>query len=165
MNKSCCFTGHRFISHEEVARLSEELDTEISRLIDEGYRSFYAGGAIGFDTLASLAVLKARDRDADLKLHLILPCKGQEHAWRPEQQRIYRLILESADSIRYVSEEYHPGAMLERNRELVNASDYCLCYLRSEIGGTAYTVRKAKEKGIAIRNLCPQNQIAFEGFE
>ncbi len=161
------FTGHRLISYEEIERLQEILPSEIRNLAQEGFTDFYAGGAIGFDTLASLAVLRVRDGGEKVRLHLILPCKDQERAWRPQQQELYHLIMESADSVVYVAEEYSPGAMQTRNRELIEAGDFCLCYLRgsqTDIGGTAYTVKQARKRGIQVKNLCPQNQMMFEDF-
>lgn len=43
--------------------------------------------------------------------------------------------------------------MLERNRHLVNSSSVCVCYLTKDTGGTAYTVKDAKQKGLQITNL------------
>ena len=43
--------------------------------------------------------------------------------------------------------------MHQRNRALVDRSAFCICYLRTQTGGTAYTVRYAREKGLKIWNL------------
>ena len=43
--------------------------------------------------------------------------------------------------------------MFKRNRHLVDNSSVCVCYLTKDSGGTAYTVRYAKEKGLEIVNL------------
>ena len=43
--------------------------------------------------------------------------------------------------------------MHKRNRHLVDNSSVCVCYLNRESGGTAYTVRYAKEKGLEIVNI------------
>ena len=43
--------------------------------------------------------------------------------------------------------------MHERNRALVNGSDFCLTYLADDFGGTAYTVNYAKKNDIDVINL------------
>ena len=42
---------------------------------------------------------------------------------------------------------YTDDRMLARNRNLVDGSAYLICYLREPRGGTAYTVRYAREQG------------------
>ena len=55
-----------------------------------------------------------------------------------------------------VSRQYTRGCMHERNRHLVDNSSVCVCYLNRESGGTAYTVRYARERGLEIINLAIQ---------
>lgn len=150
---ACCFTGHRQISYDELDRLEIDLPAEIRSLYDEGYTVFYAGGALGFDTLAALAVLNLKQSYDDVELRLLLPGKGQENRWNLRQKRIYREILEQADSVEYLCDELTPAAMHIRNRELVNRSQKCVSYHINDSSGTAYTVNYAKEKGIEVKNL------------
>lgn len=164
MSKGCCFTGHRQIEYDEIDRLQMILPAEVRELVAEGYIDFYAGGAMGFDTYAALAVLQVRDSGEDIKLHLLLPGEGQERAWSLQMKHVYHDIRERADSYEYLSETCSPAAMLKRNRELVERSELCICYLASERGGTAYTVKEAKKRGIEVRNLFPETQRSFEGF-
>ena len=53
MSKTVCFTGHREFPREYIAPLTERLDSILERLYAAGYRTFVAGGAEGFDTLAA----------------------------------------------------------------------------------------------------------------
>lgn len=150
--KGCCFTGHRMLSAEERARLGERLAAEIRRLFEAGVTDFYAGGALGFDTAAAQAVLSVREK-LPVRLHLLLPCRDQCSRWSRESRRVYEEILRRADSVRYICEAYNAGCMLRRNDALVAAADYCVCYLRKNGGGTAYTVRGARAMGLEIINL------------
>lgn len=59
-SKTCCFSGHRKIPPMQSEQIAERLWTEIMDLISAGYVSFIAGGALGFDTMAELAVLKIK---------------------------------------------------------------------------------------------------------
>ena len=85
-----------------------------------------------------------------------LPCLTQTRGWRPEDIAEYERIKAQADKVVYVSRQYTRGCMHERNRHLVDNSSVCVCYLNRESGGTAYTVRYARERGLEIINLAIQ---------
>ena len=44
-------------------------------------------------------------------------------------------------------------AYLERDRHLVNGSAYCIAYCTRDCGGTAYTLRYARQEGLKIYNV------------
>ena len=152
--ESClCFTGHRMITEFDRTALNSLLDTALKEAYDMGIRTFLSGGALGFDTLAAEAVLRFRDRTPDINLFLALPCRSQADRWSSSDRRVYRLLLDKADQIYYVSEDYYEGCMQKRNRFLVDHAAYCLCFLRFCHGGTWYTVSYAYDQGKKIRNL------------
>ena len=150
--KTCCFTGHRRIQGD-LAALKRKLKNAIIALIEKGVIYYGCGGAIGFDTLASLSVLELKKDYPQIKLIMVLPCHGQEERWAESDRKQYFDILEQADKIVYVSEHYHSNCMFERNRRLVNYSNYCIAYLKEDSGGTAYTVNYARRKGLRVINL------------
>lgn len=162
---ACCFTGHRVISNDEVPTVYSLLLEEIDALIKAGYTKFYAGGALGFDTLAEQAVLQKRIEHPQITLNLILPCKNQASRWSEYQQEVYLHLLSKADSIIYSSDKYSYQAMQKRNEMLVHHSNFCLCYLKNKKGGTAYTVRYAKKHGLPVKNLYEQSQYSFTLFD
>ena len=149
---ACCFTGHRMISAQDRPALEYALRGEIRRLYESGVTEFYAGGAVGFDMLAENAVLELRE-ELPIHLHLMLPCKDQHEKWPAKQQKEYGRILELADSVRYISEEYTDTCMLCRNDAMVEAAEYCICFLKRKRGGTAYTVNRAKKAGCTVIQL------------
>ena len=153
--KVCCFSGHRTISPELVVHLPALLDSKLSSLIENGFSTFKAGGAIGFDTICALKVLEMKKRypERNIRLELCLPCPEQSAFFRDIDKKIYDYVLAHADSICYADKIYRAGCMFERNRMLVDGSDLCLSYLSSKKGGTAYTVSYAKEKGVEVVNL------------
>lgn len=151
--KTCCFTGHRNIPFGRARHISKCLEKTIEDLLEQGFIYFGAGGALGFDTLASKAVIKVRKRYPEIKLILVLPCKTQADSWACADRQTYEEIKVQADKVVYISEEYTKGCMLERNRHLVNSSSVCVCYLTKDTGGTSYTVKYAKQKGLRIINL------------
>ena len=150
---SCCFTGHRTIPAKDFDLVRCGLEDEIDSLAGEGVEQFYAGGALGFDTLASLTVLMLKRRHPGIRLILVLPCRDQADKWTQMDQVQYEYIKSCADEVVYTAEQYHRGCMQKRNRYLVDHSAYCICYLTRSSGGTAYTVKYAREHGLQLVNI------------
>ena len=149
----CCFTGHRNIPSGMERKLFRVTEKIVETAIEDGYRFFGAGGALGFDTIAALVVLKLKERYPDIKLILVLPCLTQTKGWTKEDVAIYEDIKRQADKVVYTSQEYTRGCMHKRNRHLVNNSSLCICYLTEEKGGTYYTVKYAQENQLAVVNV------------
>ena len=148
--KTCAFTGHRIVS--DYIKIREVLRDKLRELINDGYTVFYNGGAIGFDAFCALEVINLK-KEFNIKLNLILPCKKQDEKWNERQKNIYKFILDNSDSIEYVSEKYENGCMQKRNRLLCERSDLLFAYLKSESGGTYYTVNYAKKIGKDVFNI------------
>lgn len=151
--KICCFTGHRHIPQMHYDRLYSLLDETILALYEKGVRHFRAGGAIGFDTVAALRVLYLKSKGLDISLDLYLPCRDQTNRWPRAAILDYEFILRSADTVRYTAETYNRFCMLERDRALVDGSDFCVSYLMENRGGTAYTVAYALKNNVTLINL------------
>ncbi len=147
-----CFTGHRDIPEEHALKLPSVLYEVLEKLIAQGAQDFYAGGAIGFDTLSALCVLDLKETHPELKLHLILPCRNQTAYWDSASIKVYNYIQKHADTTEYISDKYYSGCMHERNRRLVDCSQICVAYLTGGNGGTAYTCNYAEKKGVRIIN-------------
>ena len=153
--KNICFTGHRCV------RITPELETRLEDTLREliekhGATDFYAGGALGWDTLCEKTVLRLREM-YPIQLHLVLPCCEREQTakWRSEQKAEFKRILSSADSVEYVSENYFDGCMKMRNQQLVDRSDVCVCFYdeKKRASGTGQTVCMAQQKNISVINL------------
>ena len=151
--EACCFTGHRKLPANRIAEIMERLEEEIERLIRKGVRDFLAGGALGFDTLAALTVLKLRNVYPDVRLILMLPCRDQTRYWSAHDVSVYETIRERADKVTYIAQRAHPGCMHARNRALADNSSWCVCFLVEPRGGTKYTVEYARRKGLRVINV------------
>ena len=121
--------------------------------IEQGYRYFGCGGALGFDTLAAQTVLRLREVYPEIRLILVLPCRDQTRGWKQADVAEYDRIMKAADKVTYTSEQYYSGCMHKRNRHLVDNSSLCICYLTEQSGGTAYTVNYARSQGLKIINV------------
>ena len=151
--KTVCFSGHRMIPENQRSEIYNQLLITVSILIQKGYRYFGAGGALGFDTMAAQAVLTLKQSFPHIRLILVLPCRTQADYWCTHDKEIYESIKASADKIVYISKNYTHDCMRKRNQHLVNYSSLCLCYLKKTAGGTAYTVKYAKENNLQIINI------------
>jgi len=159
-NKSCtaAFTGHRFVSRTEIPQLQEKLKKTIGSLTDKGVSFFMSGCAVGFDTLAANAVLKAREHTQSIRLILALPCINQDSRWRESDKQAYKYLLNNADEIIYVSEQpYFNGCMEQRNLYLVEHSSILVAYMTHGRSGTSQTIRLAGERGVEVINLALNN--------
>ena len=113
-----------------------------------------AGGALGFDTQAALAVLSLRRKYPQIRLELYLPCPTQTRGWEENDRMLYTQILEQADAYHYTSTGYYHGVLQMRNREMIEGADACVAYLtNSNGGGTAYTAQLALKNNLEFINL------------
>ena len=152
--KIACFTGHRKIRGADLRHIQEKLDNIISDLIKKGVLYYMSGGAVGFDTLAAHAVLKAREFNSEVKLIMVLPCVNQDSRWSEAEKKAYRCLLDNADKIIYVSEQpYFDGCMQKRNLYLTGHSGFCVAYMTHGRSGTSQTVRFSRERGLTVINL------------
>ena len=147
-SKTCCFTGHRILSAEQSQALAGRIERAVRLLYARGVCYFGAGGALGFDTLAAEEVLCQRKTHPNIRLHLMLPCKGQEKKWRLGDRMRYQRITRQADEVTCLAEEYYDGCMLKRNREMINISAHCVVYCTKPKGGTVYTANRAEQAGL-----------------
>lgn len=164
MNKVCGFTGHRpsklpWRYNETDSRcvaLKTVLTEQITALIEAGVTQFLSGIAEGTDIFCSEIVLALREKNPKIKLHCILPCTAQAEKWSVSSQELYRSILGRADSVVYVSRDYHEKCMLDRNRFLVeHAAALLAVYNGERRGGTVATIRYAQKMGREIMVINP----------
>ena len=152
---TACFTGHRRLQ-EPAADIAARISKAVEELIQIGYLNFCAGGARGFDALASEAVLALKPRHPQVRLTLMLPFARQyerEKGWSQADVEQYRSLLERASQVVALSPGYRPGIYYRRNRELADASSACIAYMTRANSGTGYTVRYAQEHGLRVMNL------------
>ena len=130
---SISFTGYRpekcpYFSEDDpmCVDLKERLRSAIEEYILQGAENFYTGMARGVDTWSAEAVLELRRNYPDIKLHAVIPYKGQSDSWSVEDKLRYRKILNECDSRTITCPYYIRGCMMIRNRYLVDHCDVLL---------------------------------------
>ncbi len=161
---SCAFTGyrpHRFPwRHDETdsrcAALKAVLLEQITVLANSGVTNWFSGMAEGADQWCAQIILDLRKERPALKLHCILPYKGQSDRWNELSQERYHSILRQANSVSYVSHDYYDGCMIDRNRRLVESAGWLLAvYNGVRRSGTGATVNYARKLGREIMVIDP----------
>lgn len=156
---SCAFTGHRphkfpwkyDESDSRCVELKQVLNEQIEKLAKSGVTDYFSGMAEGTDLWCSLIVLGLRKTNPALRLHCVLPHKGQADSWSESAREIYSEILKQADSVEYVSREYYEGCMIDRNHRLVDKAGLLLAvYNGARRSGTGATVNYARKLGREI---------------
>ena len=154
IQNSCALTGHRPAyfpfkydeSHPNCIALKEAMRLEVIRLVKKSITTFYSGMALGVDTWGAEIILELKKQYPQLSLIAVSPCETQANHWSAQQRERYFNLLPRCDDVIYISRQYTPSCMLERNRYMVDHSQYLIAvYSGQDKSGTAYTVKYAKQ--------------------
>ena len=124
--QTVCFTGHRQIPLERDREIRLAAESTVRDLIMQGYDTFLVGGALGFDTLAQLTVIRLRREFPFLRVVMAIPCREQDSRWNSQDRAVYRQLCRLADETILLREEYTDDCMLVRNRYMVEHSSRCV---------------------------------------
>lgn len=141
---------------EPISEIERKLTETVENLIHKGYLYFGAGGARGFDALASEVVLKMKAKYPHIHLILVLPFSEQyrhETNWTRTEIEQYHRLKERASKVVVIANGYTSGVYYRRNRHLVDHSSVCVAYMTKANSGTSYTVNYAKIRGLEVVNI------------
>ena len=117
--------------------------------------------ASGFDIIASEVVLKFKEQQPDIKLLAVVPFEEQEKTYSNEWKSRYDAVLASCDEVIVLSREYHAGCYQNRNKYMVDNSDYVVTWYDGKQGGTRNTLNYAQKK---LRYIVNVNTEYFKEF-
>lgn len=151
---SAAFTGHRFYDFSQRGFIQERLTSAISEAYDHGIRNFISGFALGIDLMAAQLVQSLKCNLPGISLTAAIPFEGQAERYNIYDKRVYRRLLELADKVIVLSDCYYLRCFLDRDEFMVENASYLIAYYDGrEKGGTYYTVKKARARGIPIINV------------
>ncbi len=151
---SAAFTGHRFYDFSQRVFIQERLTSAISEAYDHGIRNFISGFALGIDLMAAQLVQSLKCNLPGISLTAAIPFEGQAERYNIYDKRVYRRLLKLADKVIVLSDCYYPRCFLDRDEFMVENASYLIAYYDGrEKGGTYYTVKKARARGIPIINV------------
>lgn len=134
----CLFIGHSDISYSDdiEARVRDAAEG----LIKQGVKTFYNGGMGQFDGLCA-RVIKELKCKYDVKSYLVTPYPHvDEYKARNYDEVIYPALEKC----------HYKGAIIRRNRYMVEHSGYAITYVTHGWGGAAATFEYAQKKGLTM---------------
>lgn len=141
--KNVALTGHRTLGRDFSPGL---LRMKLAELMEAGADTFYCGMALGFDLLCGEILCEMKE-GSGIRLIACIPCADQNATFSRAAREQYERVFENAGEHIILHDRYTSGCMFERNRYMVDHSDVVLAYLRTQKGGTFYTVNYAKKTG------------------
>lgn len=139
-------TGHRPDAQEDPSKiLNAKRGLNFFLKAEPKIDYIISGMAAGWDTTIARAALHYK-----IPLHCYVPYRGQKAT-----SEFYEQILQQAENIVYCSDKYFDGVFLERDRQMVDASNLVLAFWNPDVkkGGTFYTVKYARKNGVPVINF------------
>ncbi len=155
---SCCFTGHRPMklpwganeTDPRCLELKAELAAKLEAAYELGYRNYICGMAIGCDMFFAEAVLALRDTYPNVRLEAAIPCGGQPDRWSKKDRLRYNSLIDAADKVTVLQNEYTPDCMMRRNKYMVDNSSMLIACFDGKPGGTMKTILYAQRQGLDV---------------
>lgn len=150
----CCFTGHRpnklDYSEGEIKSL---LEMAIDNAISDGYVTFITGMAEGVDIWAAEIVLEKKKDNKDLHLICAVPHPGFEKRRSKYETERYENIINNADYVTTISDNYYRACYQKRNIWMVNHSSLVIAVFNGTASGTKNTVDYARKSDVHVVNI------------
>lgn len=157
-----CFTGcrpHKInmpydISDKQYNTLVAKITEKVIYYIQQGVNTFYSGGADGIDILSFFVVHKLKKQYPNIKNIVCIPTSKQRE-WS-KSGKWYDMMLKLADEtiLVYEIEEYKSDninvKLNNRNKYMVNNSDYILAIWNGSSGGTFNCIKYGQKENKKI---------------
>ncbi len=132
------FTGHRYLSFQQVVLYLDKLHSEHPDAI------WITGGAVGLDSVAASYAMTH-----GIRLWLILPFPSQimTKKWSIAQRKVLADSWVYAEKVSVISPTYDVAVYQRRNERMVDLADMVAAFWDGSSGGTGNCVRYAKSVG------------------
>ena len=137
--KTCCFFGHREVTHNIRPKLTEIIE---KLMVDEGVTEFYVGHQGQFDSMVFSVLKELKSRYPQIRYTVVLAYMPDKHI-----KELYGEDTLFPDGLETVPKRF---AISRRNDWMIQHSDYAVCYVHKITGGAAKFRDKAEKKGLLI---------------
>ena len=137
--KTCCFFGHREVTHN----IRPKLTAVIEKLITEdGVTEFYVGHQGQFDSMVYSVLKELKARYPQIRYTVVLAYMPDKHI-----KELYGEDTLFPDGLETVPKRF---AISKRNDWMIIHSDVAVCYVHKITGGAAKFKEKAESKGLRV---------------
>ena len=141
-NKTCCFFGHREVTHN----IREELKATIDKLITEdNVTEFYVGHQGQFDSMVYSVLKELKAKYPQIRYTVVLAYMPDEHI-----KELYGEDTLFPDGMENVPKKF---AISKRNDWMIQQSGFAVCYVYKITGGAAKFREKAEKKRLQIIDI------------
>ena len=141
MVKTCCITGHRDMSEEQIEKLKPVLKEKDIKALDDGFVKFVSSFTGNVDRVFAEIILELKKDHPEIKMSAVIPYRNKLN--RMKEQEDIKALLNSCDDITVLKEEYQPNIYIERNKYLAEHSDRAIIvYDGREKGATVNMIRQ-----------------------
>ena len=138
-NKTCCFFGHREVTHN----IKDKLIAIIEKLITEdGVTEFYVGHQGQFDNMVYSVLKELKAKYPQIRYTVVLAYMPDEHI-----KDVYGNDTLFPDGLETVPRKY---AISKRNAWLIQHSGFAVCYVHKITGGAVKFREKAEKRRLQI---------------
>ena len=141
-NKTCCFFGHREVTHN----IRDRLTAIIEKLVTEdGVTDFCVGNQGQFDSMVYSVLKELKAKYPQIRYTVVLAYMPDEHI-----KEVYGEDTLFLDGLENVPKKF---AISKRNDWMIRQSGVAVCYVYKITGGAAKFREKAEKKGLRIMDV------------
>ena len=140
--KTCCFFGHREVTHN----IRDRLTAIIKKLItEENVTEFYVGNQGQFDSMVYSVLKELKAKYPHIRYTVVLAYMPDEHT-----KELYGENTLYPDGLETVPKRF---SISKRNDWMIKQSGFAVCYVYKITGGAAKFREKAEKRGLEIINV------------
>jgi len=132
-NKICCFLGNsKQLSYRQRDNVFQLLYVELDKLIKEGFTDFVFSGNCDYESAARIAVISHRIRNSTITTKYIANPNDDIE----QLQKAYDTVI---------IPDIPKPTRSQRNRYIIDNSDYCCFYIKNFVGDAFVAMLYAKK--------------------
>lgn len=141
-NKTCCFFGHREVTHNIRPKLTAIIDKLIT---EDGVTDFYVGNQGQFDSMVYFVLKELKGKYPQIRYTVVLAYMPDEHI-----KEVYGEDTLFPDGLESVPKKF---AISKRKDWMIQQSGIAICYVHKITGGAAKFREKVEKRKLQVIDL------------